>query len=275
MNSGNIEYINLEELANTDYKIIEGQAQITDWPVVDESGNSVGKVKDLLFDPSQNTIRYIIVQLNSNIADKSVLIPIGLVNLGQDNKEVILPVMSESQFKAMPQYIIAEVTRETELQIRAAIGSPAALRIEEEIVEMDHTDFYSHHHFDRGNKQSNLTDYSTEKTSEFPVMNDRKDVSMPQDFDDNYSDRATVSHQQDHITKYEQFRVQIQEGIFVVEPQENGTYRILDGENKIGVIYAESSSLGIQWRTMDNLHDNFIINLGQAISAHNTSENNI
>lgn len=275
MNSGNIEYIHLEELANTDYKIIEGQADITDWPVVDESGNSIGKVKDLLFDPSQDTVRYIIIQLDNNIADKSVLIPIGLVNLGEDKKEVILPVMSESQFKAMPQYIIAEVTRETELQIRAAIGSPAALRIEEEIVEMDHSDFYSHHHFDRGNKQSNFANYSTEKTSGFSAMHEREDLNILHTIDDNYLEKASVNHQQDLKSKYEQFSVQTQEGIFIVEPQENGTYRILDEESKIGVIYAESGPSGTQWRTMDNLQEKFIINLGQAISKYNASKTNI
>ncbi|RZK19452.1 MAG: hypothetical protein EOO43_11730, partial [Flavobacterium sp.] len=164
MNSGNIEYVNLEELSQGDYKIVSGEANITGWPVSDESGSSVGKVRDLLFDPEQNAIRYIIVDLDETIRgedDKAVLIPIGVANLAEDKKEVILPVMHESQFAAMPRYIIGEVTRETEIKIRSAIGSPAALRIEEEIAELDHSAFYRHHHFDRGfvgNKDSGSTE---------------------------------------------------------------------------------------------------------------------
>lgn len=152
MNSGTIVYRNLEELSKTNYQLTDGEADITGWPVRNEAGDSVGKVRDLLFDPENNDVRYIIVDLtdlDEELSEKAVLIPIGIANLGEDKKEVILPDIHHDQFVALPRYIIGEVTYETEDEIRSAIGSPAALRIEEEIVEIDRANFYRHHHFDK------------------------------------------------------------------------------------------------------------------------------
>ena len=152
MNSGTIVYSNLEELSNSIYQLTDGEADIKGWPVRNEAGDPVGKVRDLLFDPEQNAIRYVIVELadmGEDLEEKAVLIPIGLVNLGEGKKEVILPDIHQDQFRAMPRYIIGEVTPELENQIRSIIGSPAALRMEDEIVEIDRANFYRHHHFDR------------------------------------------------------------------------------------------------------------------------------
>ncbi|MBE5318166.1 PRC-barrel domain-containing protein [Pedobacter sp. MR2016-19] len=152
MNSGTIVYSNLEELSKSIYQLTDGEADIKGWPVRNEAGDPVGKVRDLLFDPEQNAIRYVIVELadmGEDLEEKAVLIPIGLVNLGEGKKEVILPDIHHDQFRAMPRYIIGEVTPELENQIRNVIGSPAALRMEDEIVEIDCANFYRHHHFDK------------------------------------------------------------------------------------------------------------------------------
>jgi len=152
MDSGTIVYSNLEELSKSNYQLTDGEADITGWPVKNEAGNAVGKVRDLLFDPEQHAIRYVIVALvdmGEDLQEKAVLIPIGLVNLSEDKKEVILPGIHHEQFRAMPTYIIGEVTPQIENQIRYIIGSPAALRMEDEIVEIDRANFYRHHHFDR------------------------------------------------------------------------------------------------------------------------------
>ena len=147
MEQKNITYSNLEELSGSDYKLTDGEADIKGWPVRNEGGTSVGKVLDLLFDPANNAVRYIIIGLND--LDKTVIIPIGIANLGEDINEVILPDIHQDQYTALPQYITGEVTHETEAQIRNVIGSPAALRMEETIVEIDRENFYKHHHFDK------------------------------------------------------------------------------------------------------------------------------
>ncbi|WP_316847094.1 PRC-barrel domain-containing protein [Pedobacter psychrodurus] len=154
MDSGTIVYSNLEELSKSIYQLTDGEADIKGWPVRNEAGDAVGKVRDLLFDPEQNAVRYVIVELadlGEDLEEKAVLIPIGLADLGEDKKEVVLPDIHLDQFRALPRYIIGEVTPQIENEIRSVIGSPAALRIEDEIVEIDRANFYRHHHFDKQN----------------------------------------------------------------------------------------------------------------------------
>ncbi|RYD70063.1 MAG: hypothetical protein EOP55_22925 [Sphingobacteriales bacterium] len=153
MNSTHIHYSNLLALSTTDYTLANGGTDITGWPVENESGVSIGKVIDMLFDPIQNTIRYLIIDLDIELLgeEKMVLIPIGIAELSENSTAVILPDIHLAQFEAMPRYISGEVSEEMEDKIRVIIGSPAALRMEEEIVELDRENFYKHHHFDRGN----------------------------------------------------------------------------------------------------------------------------
>ena len=66
----------------------------------------------------------------------------------------------------------------------------------------------------------------------------------------------------------ETFEIQLVNDKFIIEPQENGTYRIMDGEQKLGVIYPEASENGITWQTMDELTPDFVQQLGELISEH-------
>lgn len=272
MNAGNIEYIRLEELSNVDYKIVDGEADVTGWPVKDEAGRSLGKVRDLLFDPEQNAIRYLIVDLENEVSaaeDKAVLIPIGVADLANEEKAVVLPVIHDSQFVEMPRYIIGEVTRETELKIRLAIGSPAALRIEEEVAEIDHNDFYHHHHFDRTNAAKakrgaqQITDISE------PVADDRNDEvnTIHELIDHSKSTEPIVEPTK--AANLDEFEISTEHGIFTVEPQDNGTYRISENGIKLAVIYPESAGQGAQWKTMQRLDENAVNIIGQAIALHN------
>lgn len=64
------------------------------------------------------------------------------------------------------------------------------------------------------------------------------------------------------------FDVQLLDKSYAVEPQENGTFRILEGEKKIGVIYPEVSEFGTEWKTMDELEEGFVAQIGELISEH-------
>lgn len=150
MNTTEIKYSNLQELSVSDYRLESGQANIKGWPVKSEEDHLLGTVRDLLFDPEAQAVRYVIIDLAeslTSVEDKAVLIPIGLVTLSDERKEVILPEFHHDQLEAMPRYIIGEVSEETEDEIRRVIGSPAALRLEEETVQIDRQNFYRHHHF--------------------------------------------------------------------------------------------------------------------------------
>jgi len=145
-------YNKLQELNGSDYKLTEGEADITGWLVQNESSSAIGTVRDLLFDPTNNAVRYLIIDLNDlgiDLAPKAVMIPIGIAHLHEHDDVVILPNIHTDQFKELPYYVSGEVDQNTEAKIRSAIGSPAALRIEETIIELDAAQFYDNHHFDK------------------------------------------------------------------------------------------------------------------------------
>ena len=62
------------------------------------------------------------------------------------------------------------------------------------------------------------------------------------------------------------FEIQLVNDKFIIEPQENGTYRIMEGEEKLGVIYPEPGEAGVVWQTMDVLEPEFVQQLGELIT---------
>lgn len=67
----------------------------------------------------------------------------------------------------------------------------------------------------------------------------------------------------------ESFDIQLLQDRFTIEPQENGLYRIMEGENKLGVIYTVADSDQVSWTTLDNLDDGFVQQIGELITEHN------
>jgi hypothetical protein len=52
--------------------------------------------------------------------------------------------------------------------------------------------------------------------------------------------------------KYNPFKTALK-----IEPLENGLYRIIEGGNKLGVIYAEAEGDQVKWSTEDELGGRF------------------
>ena len=73
----------------------------------------------------------------------------------------------------------------------------------------------------------------------------------------------------------EPFKIHLPDATYVVEPQDNGTFSILEGEEKIGVIYPEPGTMGIEWKTMDELEEGFVGQLGALISEHEMGKSNL
>ncbi len=145
-------YRHLTSLKDSDYQIVDGEPNIIDWDVKNESNTYIGEVKDLLFDPQTRAVRYIIIDLEDNdmgVTDKKVMIPIGIAHLHTNSDEVVLPNVHADQFNALPSYEDGKIGPDTEVYIRGVIGSPAALRIEEEIASFNQEQFYTHEHFNK------------------------------------------------------------------------------------------------------------------------------
>ncbi|MDQ7947416.1 MAG: PRC-barrel domain-containing protein [Pedobacter sp.] len=144
-------YRYLQELSKSEFQIVGGEPNIIGWKVKNEHDAFIGEIKELLFDPETNAVRYLVIDLSNNgmhLEDKQVMIPIGLANIHISEDEIILPNIHLEQFNALPDYQFDRIGPETEVIIRSIIGSPAALRIEETITEFDQESFYAHHHFD-------------------------------------------------------------------------------------------------------------------------------
>ena len=65
------------------------------------------------------------------------------------------------------------------------------------------------------------------------------------------------------------FDIQLRESQLTIEPLENGLYRIIDGEEKVGVIYPEPDGEQVVWCTQDKLEDGFVQQVGELITEHN------
>lgn len=82
-------YGHLTELGGSDYEIVDGEPDIRGWKVKNETGQLIGTVEDLLFEPQSQQVRYIIVDLDDADFgiedDKKIAIPIGLASLYDGN----------------------------------------------------------------------------------------------------------------------------------------------------------------------------------------------
>ncbi len=147
-----------QELSGSDFEIADHQPDITGWEIVDSLGNGLGEVEDLIFDSIARKVRYIVASLglgvpgNSDIegASQLVLIPIGIVDLDNEDDEVIVPEVSGVYLAALPRYEPGKsISPAEELAVRYAFLGKESLSDADAVVYGRHPeDFYSHGHFD-------------------------------------------------------------------------------------------------------------------------------
>lgn len=154
----------LEELSSSDFEIVDNQPDINGWEIIDSVGNEVGEVKDLIFDSNAQKVRYIVADLNFETEDdldhdpKVVLIPIGVVDLDNDNDEVLLKEFLGAQLLTLPEYESGKtISPVEELAIRHAFLGNAALPDAGSVVyDTAPDDFYEHSHFDDSRFQKGI-----------------------------------------------------------------------------------------------------------------------
>lgn len=136
----------MEELKHSDFEIVPGEPDVTDWEVINTNGDKIGDVDDVLFDPQARKVRYLIIDMEINTLmlenPYQVLIPIGLAVIDENEGQVILHDITEAQLNALPKYEKDKVTPEYEMAIRKIV--------EEKVVIWpadDWKNFYEHDHF--------------------------------------------------------------------------------------------------------------------------------
>lgn len=144
----------LRELHGSGYEIVDGQPDIIGWTIKDINDSKIGVVDDLLFDPEQQKVRYIIANFKDNQFDldkRKVLIPIGLAELHETSDDVILPSIARWQLRALPTYS-QRMTDYDERDINTIFSSGAGATISEQDKQWQKPkDFYNNPSYDHDN----------------------------------------------------------------------------------------------------------------------------
>ncbi|WP_222536906.1 PRC-barrel domain-containing protein [Pedobacter polysacchareus] len=156
----------LEELSASDFEVADKQPDINGWEILDSQGNELGEVEDLIFDSNARKVRYIVARLdleeleNEGPDDHLVLIPIGVVDLDEDEEEVILPEVSVGFLATLPRYTPGKtISPAEELALRYAfLGEDALPHADAVVYETHPEDFYTHKHFDDARFKKQNTD---------------------------------------------------------------------------------------------------------------------
>lgn len=146
-NMDNIRSIHLEELKGSDFEIAEGMTDILGWEITDYTGLIIGKVRDLLFDTNAKKVRYIITNLEGD--SEGVLIPIGKVELDEDQNLVVVQDLTLRQLRGLPMYIKDNLTSEDEYAIQHLFQFYESKKLEAEKRDMafNMDTFYNHKNF--------------------------------------------------------------------------------------------------------------------------------
>ena len=142
----------LIELHSSEYEMASGEPDIRNWKVIGLQNREVGKVEELLFNDVSHRVRYLIVNINGkplNLISRSILIPVGLVDLLKDEKIILLNGFNIGHLASLPTYEKGKLSRETELAIRD-VFSPGYVGRYSGKNDMDDEELYNHEHFNNG-----------------------------------------------------------------------------------------------------------------------------
>ncbi len=147
--SENIYNGHLQELHSSEFEMTAGEPDIRNWKVIGLQNQEVGKVEELLFNDLSHRVRYLIVNINGkplNLISRSVLIPVGLVDLLTDEKIVLLKRITIAHLALLPTYEKGKISRETELEVRE-VFSPGNTGVYSGENIVDDEEFYNNEYF--------------------------------------------------------------------------------------------------------------------------------
>jgi len=91
----------LRRLENTeDYQVAEGSTDIRGWTIADRSGQEVGTIDGLLFDPDSNMVHYAI----ADIKKQCVLLPVGQIDIDESRNLVLARGYGADQLMSLRPY---------------------------------------------------------------------------------------------------------------------------------------------------------------------------
>lgn len=159
-----------------DFQVAEGYPDPRGWDVMGAGGQKLGKVHDLIVDTGQMRTRYLDIKLDKDAIgtkdDHDVLIPVGAAQLDDNDDNVMLGSMTETQLAALPRFEHGEITRSYEDSVLAGMPAGAAASgAAASGATAAGADYYDTHHFDdkrffssRNRTRGNNADSSADKS---------------------------------------------------------------------------------------------------------------
>ena len=132
--------------AMPEFEVAEGDPDVRGWLVVGPAGDRIGRVSELLVDPSEMKVRYLEVNLRdpqTNVAatrQRRVVVPIGAAAIEREHDQVRLAHES-AVLDRLPPYEGADLTRNHE-RATCEVLSPGAHQT------LRHGDIYTHPLYD-------------------------------------------------------------------------------------------------------------------------------
>lgn len=109
-----------------DFEVADGDPDIRGWDVKTPDGMRLGKVEELIADPSTMEVRYMEVKVDSKAAGRSdtqyALVPIGTARLNDDKDDVVISRLPAGGFSSTPAYSREKLDRSYETSLGRAYG---------------------------------------------------------------------------------------------------------------------------------------------------------
>src|SRR6185295_13101806 len=146
----------LQELRASGYEMVKGEPDIRGWKVKNSLNQTIGKVKEVLFDVRSQKVRYLIIDLEGkpiNLLSRDVIIPVGLAELDERENIVFFPDVTVGHLASLPEYKKGKITYQTERLIRD-VFIPRDASAAEKLADIESQEypereaFYNHDYFD-------------------------------------------------------------------------------------------------------------------------------
>jgi hypothetical protein len=120
-----------------DWKVDDEDPDVRGWTVLGAGRHEIGRITDLMVDPRAERVRYLVVHTYERRA-RDVLVPIGVAQVDEDARQVIVPDLAQVDLDALPTYRREEFARDHEDRVRACFRHTC----------VQGRDYYDHAHFD-------------------------------------------------------------------------------------------------------------------------------
>jgi sporulation protein YlmC with PRC-barrel domain len=168
MANDNMKHRRLQELGESDFEIVDGQPDIRGWDVKNASGETIGEVEELILDAQARKVRYMVVELDDDALDleddRTVLIPIGIAQLHEEDDDVLLQNVTIEQLKQLPEYDEDRLDDEVERAICTTLGRSTTTS--DAGAYTHDSAFYQHEHFNEVNLYQRRLPQSTSGAAE-------------------------------------------------------------------------------------------------------------